>query len=231
MNLFNNKNNVITYTVNKAKTSNMYISIQNGEVVINAPWYMANSQIQRVVEEKKQWIINKINEYEQSSENKKYAKMKIVKIFGKDFDLSIQYKNSDIPNLSVENNKIQIVLPNKFKKIDNSDIVELLINKMYEKIAEKEIEKIMEKTRIETGFAPENYIIKKIDNTLGKCINGEIVINPDIVMYKKNIIECVILHEFCHLRYKNHTKSFYQMIKKYMPDYEKYVNEINGIAY
>ena len=60
MNLFSNNNNSITYTVNKELTSNLYISVQNGEVVINAPWYMASSQIQRAVEEKKQWIVNKI---------------------------------------------------------------------------------------------------------------------------------------------------------------------------
>ena len=58
MNLFSNKNNVITYTVNKEFTSNLYISVQNGEVVINAPWYTTSSQIQRVVEEKKQWILH-----------------------------------------------------------------------------------------------------------------------------------------------------------------------------
>ena len=44
MSIFSNKNNVITYTVNKAATSNMYISVQNGEVVINAPWYTTSSQ-------------------------------------------------------------------------------------------------------------------------------------------------------------------------------------------
>ena len=71
MNLFKNKSNVITYTVNKREYSNLYISVQNGEVIINAPWNMASSQIQEIVEEKKQWILNKINEYEQACEKRK----------------------------------------------------------------------------------------------------------------------------------------------------------------
>ena len=50
MGLFSNKSNVITYTVNKELTNNLYISVQNGEVVINAPWYMATSQNQDIVE-------------------------------------------------------------------------------------------------------------------------------------------------------------------------------------
>ena len=65
MSIFSNKNNVITYTVNKAATSNMYISVQNGEVVINAPWYTTSSQIQKVVEEVKELGFEaKLEEYD-----------------------------------------------------------------------------------------------------------------------------------------------------------------------
>ena len=232
MNLFSNKNNVITYTVNKAATSNLYISVQNGEVVINAPWYTTSSQIQRVVEEKKQWILNKLKEYEISCENKKtYTKIETVKVLGKDYDLEVQYKMIKTPSLSFENSKIQVVLPNQFKKMENAEIVSILMNKMYEKIAEKEIENSMEKTRLLLEIAPEDYEIKRMENVLAKCKEGKITINPDIVMYSRDIIDYIILHEFCHLKYKNHTKSFYNMLKTYMPNYEEKAKELNGIAY
>ena len=232
MNLFSNKNNVITYTVNKAVTSNLYISVQNGEVVINAPWYTTNSQIQRIVEEKKQWILNKINEYELSCEKKKmYTKIKTVKVLGENYDLAIKYKNIKTPSLSFEDNQIKVLLPNKFKKMENAEIVTILMNKMYEKIAEKEIERAMEKTRILLEMAPEDYTIKRMDKILANCINEQITINPDIVMYKRETIDAIILHEFCHLKYKNHTKSFYNMLKTYMPNYEEKVREINGMSY
>lgn len=232
MNLFSNKNNVITYTVNKAATSNLYISVQNGEVVINAPWYTTSSQIQRVVEEKKQWILNKLKEYEISCENKKtYIKIETVKVLGKDYDLEVQYKMIKTPSLSFENSKIQVVLPNQFKKMENAEIVSILMNKMYEKIAEKEIENSMEKTRLLLEIAPEDYEIKRMENVLARCKEGKITINPDIVMYSRDIIDYIILHEFCHLKYKNHTKSFYNMLKTYMPNYEEKAKELNGIAY
>ena len=232
MNLFSNKNNVITYTVNKELTSNLYISVQNGEVVINAPWYTTSSQIQRVVEEKKQWILNKIKEYELSCETKKaYTKIETVKVLGNDYDLEVQYKMIKTPSLSFENDKIQVVLPNQFKKMEKEEIVSILMNKMYEKIAEKEIENAMEKTRLLLDIAPEDYEIKRMENRVAKCIEGKITINPDIVMYSKDIIEYIVLHEFCHLKYKNHTKSFYNMLKTYMPNYEEKAKELNGIAY
>lgn len=234
MNLLKNKSNVITYTVNKKEYSNLYISVQNGEVIINAPWYMASSQIQEIVEEKKQWILNKINEYELACEKRKmqeYTKLKTVKVLGLNYDLAIKYKNIKAPNLTIEQGKILVTLPNKYKKLENEEIVKMLIEKMYDMVAKKEIERAMEKTRIMMGIAPEDYEIKRIEGTLGKCINAKITINPDIAKYSKETIEYIILHEFCHLKYKNHTKSFYNMLKTYIPNYEQIEKEVKGKSY
>ena len=171
MNLIKNKNNVITYTVNKNDYSNLYISVQNGEVIINAPWYTTSMQIQRIVEEKKQWIINKLNEYEKSCEEKKekeYTKLDTVKVLGNNYDLAVKYKMISTPNLSIEEDKILVVLPYKYKKIKNIELIEMLIKKMYDMVSKKEIERAMEKTRHMLQIAPEDYEIKRMDEILAK---------------------------------------------------------------
>lgn len=232
MNLFSNKTNVITYTVNKVATNNLYISVQNGEVIINAPWYTTSVEIQKMVEEKKQWILNKIEEYEQSNGRKKeYTKIKNIKVLGEDYKLVVQYKNVKIPALKIVNKEIQVELPHIYKKMQNPDAIEVIINKMYERIAEKEIERAMEKTRILLDIAPEDYEIKRMDKVLAKCKEEKITINPDIAIYSKDIIDYIVLHEFCHLKYKNHTKSFYNMLKTYIPNYEEIAKELNGMSY
>ena len=62
MNVTKNKSNVIAYTVNKYMDNDLFISVQNGDIVVRAPWYYTNNQIQDVIEEKKNWILSKINE-------------------------------------------------------------------------------------------------------------------------------------------------------------------------
>ena len=114
---------------------------------------------------------------------------------------------------------------------DKEEKVALLIDKMYQMIAKKEIEKVMEKTRILLGIAPEDYEILKTEGVLAKCVDGKISINTIIATYDRKVIEYVVLHEFCHLKYKNHTKSFYQMIETYMPEYKQYVDEISHLKY
>ena len=91
---------------------------------------------------------------------------------------------------------------------------------MYEQIAKVEIERAMEKTRIMLGFAPEEFEIKKIKK-LGICKDKKITIHPEIVKYNRKVIDCIILHQYCHLKYKNHTKAFFKMLKTYLPEYKK----------
>ena len=105
--------NIITYTVNKNLNNELYLSVQNGEVVVKAPWYYTNTQIQDIIEEKRQWILNKIKEYEESQE-KKYIRNEIVKLLGDDCKVIINYKNLKKPTLTVEGKDIKICLPNKY---------------------------------------------------------------------------------------------------------------------
>ena len=143
-----------------------------------------------------------------------------VPILGIDYRVKIMYKNIKITELDIEKKTIKISLPNKYKKIDNKEILDLAIEKMYEQIAKVEIERAMEKTRIMLKFAPEEYEIKKIRN-LGSCKNNKITIHPEVVKYNRKIIDYIVLHQYCHLKYKNHTKGFFEMLEKYLPDYKK----------
>ena len=143
-----------------------------------------------------------------------------VPVLGIDYKVKIIYKNIKITELDVENKTIKISLPNKYKKISNKEILDLAIDKMYEQIAKVEIERAMEKMRLMLGFAPEEYEIKKM-KTLGKCENNKITINPELVMYNRKIIDYVVLHQYCHLKYKTHSKRFFNMLEKYNPDYKK----------
>lgn len=193
MNIFRTKNNIISYPLSKEKISDYYISINNGEVVINSPLRFYNNTIS---------------------------------IFGIMHKVNLYYKNVKTSTINFINSTIEAILPNKYKKLETTQILKILVQKIYDKIAEQEIERAMEKTRLLLGFAPEDYSIERLENNqMGMCVTDErkIIINPDIVKYDKKAIEYIILHQFCHLKYKIHTKGFWQMIKTYMPDYEKYI--------
>lgn len=225
MNIFRTRSNVIPYTVNKAISSDCYISVNGGEVVVNAPWYFSSKQIQTIIEEKTQWISEKLKEYQE--QNNVYTDKGTISILGVTYQVRLYYKSTKTPTINLDSRVVKVILPNKYKKMETSEILRILIEKLYDKISEQEIERAMEKTRLLLGFAPEDYSIQRLENNqMGVCFTKEkkIVINPDIVKYDRKAIEYIVLHEFCHLKYKIHAKGFWQIIKNYMPDYKKYLN-------
>ena len=152
-------------------------------------------------------------------------------LFGKQISVEVEYCKIKNAELNLSNNAINVYLPHKYKKQKNLSIIKLAIDKMYEEIARIEIENIMEETRIKlNGLAPENYQIKKIPNKLAKMtLDKNLVINPEIVKYDKQILRYVILYEFCRLKYKTNCKSLFMMMKENMQNYEDY-NYILNVA-
>ncbi|MBQ2938089.1 MAG: M48 family metallopeptidase [Clostridia bacterium] len=149
-----------------------------------------------------------------------------VPVLGIDYKVKIVYKNVRVPELNVEDKIIKISLPNKYKKENDEKILDMAIDKMYEQIAKVEVERAMEKTRILLGFAPEDYEIKKMKKTFGKCEDKKITINPEVVKYDRNVIDYIVLHQYCHLKYKTHSKGFINMIRKYEPNFEQYEEKL-----
>ena len=162
---------------------------------------------------------------------KKVDMFKSVKIFGVSYELKVMYKRIKSPKLDLKERQIEISLPTKYKKIENDIIIEMLLQKMYDAIAKKELEVIMEKVRTTLKFAPDDYKIMRLDKRLGKCLANKLIINPDIVKYRKDIIEYVVFYEFCKLKINKTSRKFYDMLKQYMPNYENYAYELVGVQY
>jgi len=222
------KNKTIAYTVCKAKVKNLYISIQNGEVVVKAPWYVTNTEIQDAVESKRKWIIDKLEEYQASPRKlKEYVDGEKFQILGKSYFLNIYFKEINNAKLKVEKGTITVILPLDYAEKDNTEIIKKMIDKMYNMIAKQEVEKAMKKMTKIVGLAPKEYRIRKVKSEWGSCSsNRKITINQDLIMYSRHAVEYVVLHEICHLRHMNHSKSFWAMVEKYMPDYKEAEKEL-----
>lgn len=149
--------------------------------------------------------------------NKSY---KIISILGKAYKVNFKYSNISDIELNQNNTDIELVLPKKYKNVDNTNIINITIEKLYTKIANTKIESIMEMARYILGFSPEDYIITKLEDTFYKCTKDKVlIISPDIFQYNKDIISTTILQAFCKIKYntnsKIYKKSLHEAIQKY----------------
>lgn len=130
----------------------------------------------------------------------------------------------------LEANKVEVdendflLFGKTYKKLDYSTKE---INKMYSD-GLKEIQEMFN-TIMKTNHFPNTMLyIRKMRSRWGVCYPKEkkIGLSSYLVLVPKYLIEYVIFHEFCHFKYPNHGKEFYQELYKYSPNHKNYKKEI-----
>ena len=73
------------------------------------------------------------------------------------------------------------------------------------------------------GKSPKKVRIRDLKYAWGSCSsNQNISINLKLATKDEKAIEYVVLHEMCHLIHMNHSKSFWNLVEKNMPEYKEY---------
>ena len=71
------------------------------------------------------------------------------------------------------------------------------------------------------GVSFSKMSVTEAKTRFGSCsCRGSISFSYRLMLYPKEAIEYVVLHEACHLVFMNHSADFYKLIEKYMPDYK-----------
>ena len=157
--------------------------------------------------------------FRKTASNKNYL---TVSVLGQSLKLNIKYTNTPFAELTKKETEIDLYLPKSYKNTENIDVINLAIQKLYNTIAETEIEYAMEIARHILKFAPEDYSIQRLNNEYYKCIKKQIIINPDIVRFNREIINTTIIQAFCKIKHRPNSIAYKELINKAMNEYEIY---------
>ncbi len=68
---------------------------------------------------------------------------------------------------------------------------------------------------------PKQLIVRSLSVRWGSCTpSGRITLNLELIRHAHLSIEYVVVHELCHLVEPNHTKAFWILLKRTLPDWE-----------
>ncbi|MBI1866469.1 MAG: M48 family metallopeptidase [Candidatus Staskawiczbacteria bacterium] len=73
--------------------------------------------------------------------------------------------------------------------------------------------------------------IKKQKSRWGSCSEkGNLNFNYKIIFLPQKFSDYVFVHELCHIKEFNHSKKFWELVKKTIPDYKEIRNEFKKIT-
>lgn len=84
------------------------------------------------------------------------------------------------------------------------------------------------------GVWPKRVLVRSQTKRWGSCgQDGTLRFNWRIIMAPLSLVDYVVVHELCHLRYPNHDRQFWLLLATVIPDYEERRNALrhNGVRY
>lgn len=72
------------------------------------------------------------------------------------------------------------------------------------------------------GVKPKSVKITSAHTRFGSCSGENALCFSYILMrYPEEAIDYVVVHELAHIKHHNHSRSFYALVGKYLPDYKR----------
>lgn len=211
--------------------------IPKNTIEIISPRSVSISFLKKVLEEKSSWIMKTLDKFEnvdESFKDRKYVNGEIFYYLGKEYELKI------IDDKNSENNKknycyIDIKDENLIITTNNNEIeyIKNELKRWYkiesEKVVITRLEVLKKEKPIMNKLVPKVIKIKEQKKRWGSCTSSKtIYINSRISMATIEVIDYILVHEFSHLAYMNHSKNFYNLVEEILPNFkesEKWLKE------
>lgn len=195
-----------------------------GSVKVYAPSDISNDKIEEKVKEKARWILKQQNEflsYHPLTPARKYINGETHLYLGRQYIL--QSEINQVNQVKAYRGKLVVQHKSNTK-------VETVVKKWYrEKALEHFTSVLDEKINLFNKYDIEKPLveIRSMSKRWGSCtVKGKVILNPELIKAPKGSIEYVMIHELCHLVHHNHTKAFYELQEKIMPDWKKWKTKL-----
>jgi predicted metal-dependent hydrolase len=124
--------------------------------------------------------------------------------------------------LLFEKNELRIVSPGG-SKIDLSKLYNIWLRNFAKRYLPERAYELADKY----DFKVNNVSVRNQKTRWGSCsARRNLSFNCNLVQYKKEIINYVIVHELCHTKEMNHSKKFWLLVERICPDYKTFRKEL-----
>lgn len=203
-----------TYQIRRSsKTSGIKIQIKpDAQILVTAPRLIPEFIIRKFIEGQKTWIENNLAKVKK---NQIPVKTDELYIFDKKYQVVVN-DQADKMGVSVRGDKIFV--NNLTKK--SSVKIKQQIEEFLKKTAFKYIATRTQILSKQIGIAYQRISLRQQSTRWGSCSSrGNLNFNWRLVHYPPSIIDYVIVHELAHRLEMNHSKKFWEIVKKHDSEY------------
>ena len=216
----------IAYSIRKsakAKSRRIIISADKVEVVV--PLASSDEDINTYLHKKRHWIydqteIIKEKRQEQTTMSRFVSGAKIP-YRGRMMRLRVESTSDSLVSI-IYKNGFFVKIPESIAKNAWDRIIESEFKIWFKMKLKSDIKVLIQQYGNTTHeLRPKAFHIKAQKHLWASCGKDHIInLNWHLIFAPRSVLEYAVVHELCHLKYRNHSEAFWRLVREVMPDYE-----------
>ncbi|HYD66682.1 SprT family zinc-dependent metalloprotease [Azospirillum sp.] len=103
----------------------------------------------------------------------------------------------------------------------HDDLIESALRLWLRKRLRQDVADLVRRHGEPNGLKPKDVLVKDQKHVWGSCgIDRVVNLNWQLVFAPRTVLEYAVVHELCHLRHRNHDRSFWGLVGTILPDWE-----------
>lgn len=219
----------INYQIRRSgRAQKTRIVVSAGKIEVVAPLTISEQRIHAFVAAQQAWIRDALKRVRQRAQNTPslapavYTAGALVPFQGRQVPLTVQPTSAKRLRVQFTGEHFMVYLPEADSNRESERIKTALESWMKlhaRQLAEQWIDKHSQPHRL----LPRSLRIKTQKSRWGSCgPHNDINLNWLLILAPPPIMEYVVVHELCHIRHKNHSQDFWQLVATHLPDYPRH---------
>jgi len=202
----------------RRKTASLQVSPSN-EVSIIVPADLQKNKIEDIIKHKTPWILSKIKfnkEVKYPHKPKEFISGEAITYLGRNYRLKVIYAKTE--SVALKNGRFIVCISKDTK--DTEETVKRQLHQWFMLHAEKKLIERVKRLKDSIGTSYKVIKVKSLKQRWGSCTSqGIINFNWRIIIAPISIVDYVVAHELCHRIHHDHSKEFWNLMQRVMPDY------------
>lgn len=192
------------------KRKSLALELKSGVVTVRAPHWLSQEDIESFILAKQDWLMDKLQNQQSLPPPCQFQDGESILYLGKWYQLKLKAGRQYFLQLDHIEASLTLYIPNRVK--DQASYVKTKLKAFYMEQAQSYISMRFAHLQKQTGLVASGMALKFFKTRWGCCYSsGLIKLNPMLVGAPEWVIDCVIIHELCHLKHMNHSAKFWQL--------------------
>lgn len=211
------------YQLIRSKRKTVAIEVKEDKIIIKCPYNCSKQYVESLIEKNRVWIEETRKKVMSKNNNRlTYTEGENIYYMGTPYEIKVI---RGIRN-SLEFNGAEFIFTIKISQFSNNeDSEKVKMELMMAWFRKQGIEYLTKRTADlakQLGLSINKVYIKNVKTIWGSCsTKNNINYNIRLISMPKEVIDYVIIHELCHLVQRNHSKKFWELVERIIPDYRE----------